>query len=242
MENPYLDQWRKHMGLEDDALLDEWIGCSWLKRFEIEQKLGQREMFPGGPKLPPMSLGFMAREGFVKKFAWSIPTEEAVRKIVEFSPIIDLGAGTGYWAWCVEQLGGSVIALDAQPKGNSYHNGHLWTEVLEGRPEALRRYRSKYSLFLSWPSYATPFAYEALQRFRGDTLIYIGEGSGGCTGCDAFHDLLEEEWTQVDLVEIPQYSGIHDRMFIYQRNKTRSRHWTYYKRVNLPEEHESNDE
>ena len=45
-------------------------------------------------------------------------------------------------------------------------------------------------LFLSWPNYNTDFAYKALKRFQGDTVIFLGEDAGGCTGDEKFHQLL----------------------------------------------------
>lgn len=63
-----------------------------------------------------------------------------------------------------------------------------------------------------WPS-------ETLMNYRGDTLVYIGEGGGGCTGDDLFHEILGEEWHVEDFYEIPQWYGIHDDLYVYKRGK-----------------------
>lgn len=34
----------------------------------------------------------------VEKFAWAIPDNRSLRIIAEFSPIVEIGAGKGYWA------------------------------------------------------------------------------------------------------------------------------------------------
>lgn len=35
---------------------------------------------------------------------------------------------------------------------------------------------------------------KSLKYYRGNRFIYVGEGSGGCTGDGKFHDLLEDRW------------------------------------------------
>jgi len=59
-------------------------------------------------------------------------------------------------------------------------------------------------------------ASDTLRQFRGDTLIYIGEGEGGCTADDMFFDRLDE-WKHIETIDIPQWDGIYDRLSVYQR-------------------------
>lgn len=73
--------------------------------------------------------GMLARNEVVHRFAWAVPSDEAIKKIVEFSPIIEMGAGTGYWANLIQKAGGEIVAFDSHPIGsgtNSWHeNKHL---------------------------------------------------------------------------------------------------------------------
>ena len=62
-------------------------------------------------------------------------------------------------------------------------------------------------------------ATDVLAAFRGDRFVYVGEGYGGCTGDDVFHELLEEEWTEMKTIEIPQWPCIHDQMTVYGRKR-----------------------
>jgi hypothetical protein len=73
------------------------------------------------------------------------------------------------------------------------------------------------TLFLSWPPYFKDMAVKALQLFKGKRLAYIGEGYGGCTGTDEFHDLLEKAWKLDKTITIPQWFGIHDHLFIFSK-------------------------
>ena len=74
-----------------------------------------------------------------------------------------------------------------------------------------------------WPPYDDPFAYKSLSAFRGNKLIFIGEGAGGCTGDDDFFNLLCSQWQEVtnigpeDWEGIPNWHGIHDRLHLYSR-------------------------
>ena len=56
-------------------------------------------------------------------------------------------------------------------------------------------------------------------KTNGNKLIYIGEGGGGCTGCDKFHSLLYSEWLEVEdvWVDIPQWTGMHDGASLFIR-------------------------
>jgi hypothetical protein len=62
-------------------------------------------------------------------------------------------------------------------------------------------------------------AIDALKRFAGGKLIFIGERSGGCTGDDSFFNELENNWTLEKIVGIPRWKtvGIYDEMYFYTR-------------------------
>lgn len=68
-------------------------------------------------------------------------------------------------------------------------------------------------------------AVDALRRFAGDTLIYVGEGPGGCTATLRFwHELgYDEDWNPLNGwlhacdVSLPQWPGMHDYLGLYLR-------------------------
>lgn len=71
-----------------------------------------------------------------------------------------------------------------------------------------------------WPSYDVKWPVEALLTYLselGETLIYVGEGAGGCTADNEFHEIVEQKFDEILDVEIPQWSGIHDRLMIYRK-------------------------
>jgi|AntDeeMetagen134_2_1112570.scaffolds.fasta_scaffold01167_16 hypothetical protein len=153
---------------------------------------------------------YARRDKLVQRYAWAVPNKKAIETIVDHSPIIEIAAGSGYWASLAEQLGADVDAYDKEPWEDT------WTDVLEGTDAVVDAYPER-SLFLCWPPYGAPVADDALQNYDGMTVIYVGEGKGGCTGDKDFHKRLEQNWRLEEQVSIPQWWGIHDTLRVYKR-------------------------
>jgi hypothetical protein len=83
--------------------------------------------------------------------------------------------------------------------------------------EALKKFASIEVLFLSWPPLGEPMGAEALKRFQGRNLIYIGEKAGGSTGDEQFHRILNEKWSLVDQKKIEDFYGVYDAIHVYVR-------------------------
>ncbi len=164
----------------------------------------------------------MRRKGAIHKYAFAIPTPNILEKIVKYSPIIELGAGRGYWAWVLQQMGAEVVAFDTSPPDNKqlkngyFKGGKTWTKVEQGDHSVIKEYPGR-SLFICWPPYDNSMAHLCLKAYRGNTVIYIGEGGGGCTANDAFHKNLDDHWDLIENECLAQWVGIHDSLYIYQR-------------------------
>ena len=154
------------------------------------------------------------REELVEEYSWAIPNREAIETIVEYEPIVEVGAGTGYWAWCIDQLGGVVAATDAEPPEATYR--HVASYDARRRVNAMVADELDAALLLVWPPYDNPMAADALEAYPGETVIYVGEGRGGCTGDKRFHRLLHEDWQLTETVDTPTYLGLHDRLEVWR--------------------------
>ena len=77
--------------------------------------------------------------------------------------------------------------------------------------------REAWTLMLCWPPYWSPMAEHALRLHRGDHVVYIGDGEGGCTATDAFHEQLAARYEQVGRIQLPQWPGLHDDLEIWER-------------------------
>jgi hypothetical protein len=118
------------------------------------------------------------RLGLAQRFAYVLPQPNLLNVIKRYSPLVELGAGTGYWAYLLRLLGANVVAYDIAPLGgrrsNRYHGDvRPWSEVLEGDVTAVSRHVGR-SLFLCWPPRYSNI-WESLNYYRGNFLLYIGD-------------------------------------------------------------------
>jgi hypothetical protein len=164
---------------------------------------------------------FMARADLVREYAWAIPNDEAIAAIVGLGkPVIEIGAGNGYWASLIAQAGGTVECYDREPGGHCKGiKSALWYPVSEGGPEVIRDRHRDHALLLVWPPYGTPMGTECLLQYMkagGSTLVYVGEGYYGCIADDEFYRILDEHWSEEQYVCLPQWYGIHDGLSVYR--------------------------
>lgn len=160
------------------------------------------------------------REELVKRYAWTITDPDTVAFVAEYSngALVDPMAGTGYWGWVLAQAGTDVVSFDRDPRGNHWHAGcDLFTDVLRGDGAEVAAQYADRTLLLAWPPYDTSDGLDILTAFRGERVIYIGEGDGGCTGNDAMHSTLAHRWIEVAHRVPVQWFGMHDVVTVYDR-------------------------
>ena len=164
-----------------------------------------------------MTNAIKARHELVTSHSWAVPTEEALDAIARHSPngVVEIGAGTGYWAGLLRERGVNVVAYDVAPHDNAQAKAK-WSEVEVGNHLNVLKHRDR-SLMLCWPPYSTDMASMALRRYHGNVVIYIGESAGGCNADEAFHEMLES-WKEIERIGLPQWPGINDRLVVYYRS------------------------
>jgi hypothetical protein len=163
------------------------------------------------------------RRSLTSRFAWTITAPDTLAFVAEHAGgmVLDPMAGTGYWAWLLTQCGVHVLAFDAKPPAageNTYHrDGHAYFSVQLGEAAyATRVYGFGRTLLLSWPP-MDEAGHLALAAYRGNRLIYIGEGEGGCCGDDDLFALIERDWVEVAEHRPVQWHGLHDYITVYDR-------------------------
>ncbi|MEV6791317.1 hypothetical protein AB0M87_04795 [Streptomyces sp. NPDC051320] len=156
-----------------------------------------------------------------KRYAWSIisPGDVAwMSNVLGGRMVVEIGAGSGYWAWQLEQAGIDVAAYDPNPVGeNTYCTSGPSTTVLRDDASAVKHHQDR-ALLMVWPPFQGESARHALSSYEGDLLIYAGESYGGCTADDDFYELLAAEWDEIGTS--PQHVtwwGIRCRLSAYQR-------------------------
>jgi hypothetical protein len=165
------------------------------------------------------------RREVASRYAWAVPTEAALGLIGDHGPILEVGAGTGYWAGLLRARGVDVRATDAAPPDqgeNPYHRTeYVWSSVERmSSVEAVRAYPR--TLLMCWPPPDDDSAgYAAVRAYRGDVLLYVGGNADGPTGTIRLHRELELNWTVTDEVALPSWPGIPDRLTVWRRNPER---------------------
>ena len=190
MDNPYLDEF-----LASDARF--WLDPS--KMLELIEANDPERL---------ISIA-NTRHQLVERYAFGIPDQAAVNLIADQGkPIVEMGAGSGYWAHLLSQVGAEITAYDQ-------HACDVWHAVQTGTPELLADPRwSDHLLLLCWP--IDDVGTRSIKAFSGDTVCYVGEWNG-CTADEEFHDLLTDHWTITAEADLPQWGGIHDSLWILER-------------------------
>jgi len=165
------------------------------------------------------------RDDLVSRYSWAVPTEEALRQIAELGPIVEMGAGTGYWTCLLKRMGADVVAYDRAPPGslksliaacNPWHVGaKQHARVLHGTPETLQNHADR-ALLLCWPPRG-PMARQCLKHWKGETLAYVGE-FGGFTADLKLQEAIRLRFNLVSTVQIPRWPGMNDMMTIWRRS------------------------
>ena len=160
------------------------------------------------------------RQEFVSRYSWTVPDPDSVDFVAKYAEngLVDPMAGTGYWAYILEQAGVDVVSYDLHPGDNPWHlHSALHTDVIRMNAVQSVKLHPDRTLLLAWPPYSETIGERTVQAYPGDRVIYMGEGSGGCTGTDALHRRFDRRWEEID-EHIPiQWWGLHDRITVYQR-------------------------
>lgn len=197
--------------------------------------LGRRKDWSMEATMRPL----MVREEVIHEYGFAIPCDDALVEIAKHSPIVEVGAGTGYWAALLRNGGVDVIASDTLGEDfGAYGFSKLYTEVIQEDASVMAALHPDHTLLIIWPPYGDPMGADAVAAYHeagGSRVIYIGEGPGGCTGDSRMFALLGQEscWHDageecdcdksdalfglVRAITIPQWDGIHDVLFVYER-------------------------
>ncbi|MBZ0185760.1 MAG: class I SAM-dependent methyltransferase [Candidatus Obscuribacterales bacterium] len=161
------------------------------------------------------------RNLLVCQYAWAVPSPAAIQLIARFSPIVEVAAGTGYWAYLLGIAGADVVAYDAYapvvPSRLDDYAKEPFFEVRKATALEAVLAHSERTLFLCWPTAGDPMAYEALSSTSAEHVIFVGWKDDDVTGCMEFHNRLRREWTLVEELDIPQWPEMRDRLFVYRR-------------------------
>jgi hypothetical protein len=102
-----------------------------------------------------------------------MPPRAEIQTLVEHSPIVEIGAGTGYWARLATEAGADIVAYDSRPPVAGRKKVVAWAEetgtyfpVRRGGPGMVRFHQDR-TLFLCWPPHGHDMAIDSLRRYEG---------------------------------------------------------------------------
>ena len=149
-------------------------------------------------RLGPLHRDHPTRQRLVRRYAYGIPTDTVLDAVIAVSPagVVELGAGTGYWARLLHDRGVDVVAYDVAPPESGANRfvdtTAAWFPVRRGDADVVADHADR-ALLVVWPTWNETWAGDAAARFHaagGHTLIYVGEGPGGRTGDATLHARL----------------------------------------------------
>jgi len=160
------------------------------------------------------------RDEYLMKYGCLVPDEEMLEFVAKYSQgekVMEPCAGTGLLAYLLNAIHDvDIIASDNQPsKINIYGE----VETLDA-VETVRKYNDERSvLLLCWPP-LLDVDHEAIMRFRGKRLIYIGGTPGGKVGSEKCADMLANNWKVVDRLDNKTWFFVKDEnVCVYERKK-----------------------
>lgn len=156
------------------------------------------------------------RDYFVHYYSFAIPNDEALSAITECSPVVEVGAGGGYWASLLIEHGCDVLAYDHERAGASDWSMKAWSDVKVGNEFSATGHADR-TLMLCWPPGSDLFAEWTLEAYEGNKVIYIGEHAGGCCATSGFFALLNRDFELKREVDIPRFLGLNDYLSIWSR-------------------------
>jgi hypothetical protein len=159
-----------------------------------------------------------------KRYSWAIPSPGDIAwlsHLLGHRGLVEIGAGSGYWAWQAQQAGIDVVAYDpTDPSANTFTDGTEYLAIVRAGHAAARHHPDR-ALLLCWPSHNDPWATSALLAYTGDLLIYIGEDQGGYCADDGFFRLLDRAWTRIgSSTDHISWRHGHSTMTAYHRQRS----------------------
>lgn len=89
--------------------------------------------------------------------------------------------------------------------------------VLTGNEREITKHRKR-TLLLVYPG-PTDMACNALNLYKGDRLLYVGESRGGINANDAFFDALEKGWDVEKVVQVEPFPDGFEVLWVMKRRR-----------------------
>ena len=182
-------------------------------------------------------------ESAMEKYAWAIPDERALRICEHFGPLVEMGAGAGYWARLLRERGVAITAYDKDVGEDCKAAGVCakpFTKIDKGGPEMLSLFPNATLLMIYPDDYEQTddltLSMASLQNYHGDTVIHVGEWLGstltlsmegqetpdnvypwGRSTSPDFQIVMEASFHRVLQVPLPNWGSVRNLLTVWKR-------------------------
>ena len=176
------------------------------------------------------SEAFKLREQWIKKGMYALVTWSWVTPFAKWignKKCLEVMAGRGWLSLALRSLEIDIIATDDYSWSKERNWDEPVTEVEElNALESIDKYGKDIDLLIiSWP-YMDDTAYKTIKVLHkvnpNALVVYIGEGDGGCTADDDFHNHfreIEDEEFQKSVSNFQSWWAIHDHVYLGKYNE-----------------------
>lgn len=175
-----------------------------------------------------------------------LPTDSAIQTILKYSPILEIGAGSGYWSAVIDEAGGEIIATDYLPPNVPYDNlpdgymnavgtqEHQFLPLEREEEESFQKvwhtiHIADHSCVQSYPSHAILLCHPPVAEWTeellgychlGQELVLVSEWFPGADGTPLFFNCLLENWELVERFPVYDWSSMHTGGYVFKKVDT----------------------
>jgi hypothetical protein len=177
--------------------------------------------------------------GLLSVYPEYIPTDEAVDTLSELQPILEVGAGSGYWAYVLENAGVDIVATDPYPVDVSreYLSGECetisrsgprsveleggapklpWTEIKIADHTVIQECSGK-TVMSCHPPADSDWNKEMLDLIdSGQQFVFVGGWYPSPDATPFFFDELKE-WELLDMFPVYDWRTMHAHGYVFQK-------------------------
>lgn len=176
-----------------------------------------------------------------------MPTDAAVETLCEYGPILEIGAGAGYWAHVLSEAGCEILATDYLPPNivhddlpdeywdavgtEKYHFISLQREERESYQRMWHTVQvADHSCVKSYPSHTIlmchPPAFDWTEEVLdychlGQQVAFVGEWFPGPDATPMFFKRLAEEWELVETFPVYDWASMHVGGYVFEKKACR---------------------
>ena len=150
------------------------------------------------------------------KYAYTLPTQDALNTIMKYKGeeggFLEVGAGRGYWAMLLRDMGGDIIATDLDK--DWFEDADRYTNIVElGAVQATVEYPNR-TLIIMYPPNNSTWPIDAISMYQGKYIILV-VGDGCAT--DELWVILDEKWDEVETISLTHWPLFPSCMTVYER-------------------------